>query len=185
MRLETRFSDIGNNPVTLNEAKAFLRVSNTTEDAMITAMVTSATEWCEKYLGRTLRDMTVEALFTDVGTQREFELPFGPVDSVDEVATVYGDGTETALTASQYEVLGLNTKYVNVPYIFTTRTLAGYKFTYTTLADCPSVIKEVIKKVIAELWSVRSVSVEGSNMQEPTMLSIYKLLDPYRVKTWF
>ena len=184
MRLETRFSDIGDNPVTLQTAKAFLRIGNNVEDALITGMITSATEWCEKYLGRTLRDMTVEALFTDVGTQREFELPFGPVDTIDEVATVYGDGTETALTASQYEVLGLNTKYVNVPYIFTTKTLAGYKFTYTTLADCPTIIKDVILDVVSEMWSTRGVTVEGS-VQEVKMLSIYKLLDMYRVKTWF
>ena len=185
MRLETRFSDIGDDPVTLNEAKAFLRVSNTTEDAMITAMITSATDWCEQYTGRSLRDKTVEALFTNLGDQLEVELPFAPIDSIDEVLAVYGDGTETEITSTQYQVIGLNSKFVTFPFIFTTRSLAGYKVTYTTLEECPTPVKDVIKKLISELWAVRSISVEGANMQEPQMLTYYKMLDPYRLKTWF
>ena len=76
MKLETRFSLVGDNPITLAQAKAHLRVAtaNTSEDTMITAMIDSATEWCERYLMRSLREKTVEALFTD--TNGVLELGF-------------------------------------------------------------------------------------------------------------
>lgn len=191
MRLETRFSGVGDNPVTLAEAKARLRVAtaNTTEDAMVTTMIDSATEWCERYLMRSLRTKTVEALFTDMNGELLLDLPYAPVNTISEVLAVYGDGTSTEIIAGSYSEIGLNERQLQVPYLFTTRGLKGYKVTYTTLAQCPSAVKDVILKMVAEMWAVRSVTVDSSGsqggLQEPQMLSMYKLLDPYRLKTWF
>lgn len=187
MKVESVFSNVGNNPVTLTEAKAHLRVGNTTEDTMISAMIDGATEWCEQYLGRSLRTATVETLFTNLGSDRVLELPFSPVDEITEIVAVYGDETEVAVTSTQYTVEGLKKKTVTVPWIFSTKELVGYKITYTTTADCPSMVKEAIKKLIAEMWSVRAVSVDTTQggMAEPTLLSVYKMLDLYRTKTIF
>lgn len=186
MKLETRFSLVGNNPITLAQAKAHLRVAsaNTSEDTMITAMIDSATEWCERYLMRSLREKTVEALFTDTNGVLELDLPYAPIDTISEVLAVYGDGTTSEITAGSYSEIGLNERQLQVPYLFTTRGLKGYKVTYTTLNECPSGVKDVILKMVAELWAVRSVTVDGQ-IAEPQMLSMYKLLDPYRLKTWF
>jgi hypothetical protein len=83
MKLETRFSLVGDNPVTLAcRPRHALRVAtaNTSEDTMITAMIDSATEWCERYLMRSLREKTVEALFTDTNGVLELDLPYAPID---------------------------------------------------------------------------------------------------------
>lgn len=186
MKLETRFSLVGDNPVTLADAKARLRVAtaNTSEDTMITAMIDSATEWCERYLMRSLREKTVEALFTDTNGVLELDLPYAPIDEVTEVLAVYGDGTTSEIASGSYSEIGLNERQLQVPYLFTTRGLKGYKVTYTTLDECPSGVKDVIFKIMAEMWTVRSVTVDGQ-IAEPQMLSMYKLLDPWRNKTWF
>jgi hypothetical protein len=39
-------------PVSLDEAKAFLRVTSTSEDDLITELITAAREWCEEYCRR-------------------------------------------------------------------------------------------------------------------------------------
>jgi len=80
-------------PVTLAEAKAHLRVDASDDDAYILGLITTAREWCEEYLDRTLVStqwvMRLDK-FPDDGTM-DVELPRPPVVS---------SGTATAVSVT-------------------------------------------------------------------------------------
>jgi hypothetical protein len=64
-------------PVTLNEAKLYCRVTNTADDAQIEMMITQARQAIEKATGLCLVQRNVSVWFSNLtGT---FQLPFGPV----------------------------------------------------------------------------------------------------------
>ncbi len=70
-------------PVSLADMKLYLKITTTADDALIQAMIDSATEWGEKYTGRDFRAITWDLLldrFTD-----RIELRRDPVASVTTV----------------------------------------------------------------------------------------------------
>lgn len=103
MKVESTFSSIGTEPITLSEAKAHLRVSNTQEDTMITRMITSAREWAERYCNRAFIDKTVTQYVSEPGDTTEFDLIHVPVATITSVKRIDKEGTATTLT--------LNTNY--------------------------------------------------------------------------
>jgi hypothetical protein len=81
-------------PVLLADAKAFLRVSVTTDDALISSFITAARQYCEGYLGRQLINATYKFSFDTFplysGTQ--FPWPFlqqVPVAGAYQLGTYY------------------------------------------------------------------------------------------------
>lgn len=74
-------------PITLDDVKAYLRVTSADEDAKITAMIPRARLWIEDYTGLALVQREfVERRRTEHGAIRLFK---GPLVSVDSVT--YGD----------------------------------------------------------------------------------------------
>jgi uncharacterized phiE125 gp8 family phage protein len=86
-------------PVTLAEAKLHLRDDGTTEDALITALITAAREYCEGYTGRALATQTIEAYLDGFPCRHEIELPHPPLQSVTLVKYTDSAGAETTMTA--------------------------------------------------------------------------------------
>ena len=52
MKLEIITQPTGTDIVSLNDAKEFLRVDHTDEDATITALINAAVQHCQDYTGR-------------------------------------------------------------------------------------------------------------------------------------
>ena len=63
-------------PVTLSEAKAYLRVGYDSEDAYITALITAARQWVESHTAVSVITRTVSCTVELYGS---IELPYGPV----------------------------------------------------------------------------------------------------------
>lgn len=67
-------------PVTLDEAKAWLKVTNTDDDDLITALITAARAICEGYTSKSFVERTVTAVLrNDLGN---IKLPYGPVSNI-------------------------------------------------------------------------------------------------------
>jgi len=64
-------------PVSLAEAKAYIRVSSTVDDAQIQVMIKQAREAVETATGLTFVPKTVSLWFNNI--DGNFEIPFGPV----------------------------------------------------------------------------------------------------------
>ena len=93
-------------PVTLAEAKLHCRVDGTDDDALITALITSATEMCEQQTGRAL--MTQTWLLTLDEFPTEIELTRVPVQSISSVTyTDTAGATQTLSTGSNWRLLDL------------------------------------------------------------------------------
>jgi uncharacterized phiE125 gp8 family phage protein len=89
-------------PVTLDEAKAHLRVDATADDALINALIVAAREYCENWTGRSLPRQTFKlTLDTFPAT---ISLPRPPLVSVTHVKYIDTNGTQQTLASTEYRV---------------------------------------------------------------------------------
>jgi uncharacterized phiE125 gp8 family phage protein len=72
-------------PISLNEAKAHLRITHAYEDAQITRMIRSARDYCEQYTRRALITQTLTAVFAGGRDSTDIWLPREPIQSVTAV----------------------------------------------------------------------------------------------------
>lgn len=88
--------------ITLDELKAFLRIGNGEEEALLAGLARSACEACEAFTGRVLiaREMD-EMLAASNGWSR---LGVAPVRAIDGVAGIAADGAADALTADAFAI---------------------------------------------------------------------------------
>lgn len=98
---------VGQEPVSLADAKAHLRVDFTDDDSYISQLITAARKAIENYCHISLVEKTVtltieaqeqlRSIFQQPFQVREmfneFELPYGPVRSVDMVTSIDSDGS--------------------------------------------------------------------------------------------
>lgn len=90
-------------PVTLEEAKAHLRIDYDAEDALITSYIAVAREHCEVVTGLALAPATWEARL-DAFPAGAIELPYPPLVEVESVRYVDAGGDEVQLDAGAYKV---------------------------------------------------------------------------------
>lgn len=91
-------------PVSLPEAKLHLKVETdvTTDDTLITNLVTAAREWCEAYEGRKYMTQTL-TVYLDA-FEPVINLPYPPVQVVNSIMYVDLAGAEQELSKSLYTV---------------------------------------------------------------------------------
>lgn len=75
--------------VTLSTAKSHLRVTSTSEDAIIQAYLNAATAWIERFIGKKLTAGAVTEYFTEFGDF--LQLSYGPFDTITGVTVTYTD----------------------------------------------------------------------------------------------
>ena len=180
-------------PVTLAEAKLHCRVDGTDDDALITALITSATEMCEQQTRRAL--MTQTWLLTLDEFPTEIELTRVPVQSISSVTyTDTAGATQTLSTGSNWRLLDLGdfsmARIVPV-YGYTwpaTRAQNNvvsvqYVAGYASAAAVPESIKQWIKLMVSTMYENRETEAYSSRAVSTTvqMQFVDRLLDRYRV----
>lgn len=88
-------------PVTLQEAKDWLKVDSSADDDLITALITAARIHAEKYTGRVLISQTIEEHFDCFPASGVLYLGFQPT-AVTAVTYLNTDGASQTVTASDY-----------------------------------------------------------------------------------
>lgn len=86
-------------PVTTADMKSFLKISTSTDDVLIYAMLEAATEWGESYTRRSFRAVTWNLLLDEFADR--ICLRRDPVASVTHVKHLV-DGAQVTVTASDY-----------------------------------------------------------------------------------
>jgi uncharacterized phiE125 gp8 family phage protein len=89
-------------PVTLAELKAYLRIATSEEDALLAALVRSAADTCEAFLGRLLIQREVEEVLAP--PRAWTRLGAAPVSAILAVSALGDDGSATPLPASSYAI---------------------------------------------------------------------------------
>lgn len=176
-------------PVSLAEAKLHLRVDDSAEDALITALIASATEMAEQATGRAVMAQTWEVTFDAFPSA--VELSRVPVQSVTSVKYYDIDGVQQTVASNLYSVDTANDYgYAYVVPAFNTswpatqdiinavavRYVAGY-------STVPEPIKSWIKLAVGVLYENRANETYVSRVAAGSVkLTVGdRLLDRYKV----
>jgi len=181
-------------PVSLDEAKAHLRVDTTDEDVLIRALIQSVTEHLDGWagtLGRCLVEQTWRMSFSAFPSCGLLRLPLAPLASSPAIAVTYFDdanATQT-LSSSAYQVaeddLGpllhlAQSQTWPTTYERVDAVSVSAKFGYGAAADVPASIKAAILLMVGDLYINREAKISNKLVMNPTAAM---LLAPYR-RTW-
>lgn len=166
-------------PVTLAEAKAYSRIDGSSEDALITSLITMARTHCESFISKCIVLKTVE--INSFTFPYQFQLPYGPLTNelnVTKCVTLDQNGVETPLN---YQVnAGL------FPKLFILGGAQSYKFKLVYIAGMTTVpedIKLAIKMMVNTLYERREDFSDLQAIESP--LGVKALLMPYKTYNWF
>ena len=91
-------------PVTLDEAKAHLRVTDSAQDSYIQALIRAAREWCEEFQGRAYLQQELVLHLERWPSGRSIRLPRPPLAEVVSVEYTRADRTIATLDPAIYLV---------------------------------------------------------------------------------
>ena len=180
-------------PVTLTEAKTHCRVDGTDDDALLTSLITAATQHISDgkngWLGRALITQTWELLL-DTFPTNEIRVPLPPLQSVTFVKYVDEDGVTQTISASDYEVDLASEPGWIIPVIdvdwptpmqtinaVTVRFVCGYGNATT---DVPEAIRAGMLLLIGHWYAQREAVVVGQQAAVVLPMAVEALLMPYR-----
>lgn len=146
-------------PVTLDEAKLWCKVTHTVDNALITALIVAATQKAELFTNRIFIERTIQGEFAGFEcSQHEkgyfIELRRSPVQSVTSVK-VYIDDVLTTISADEYNLKSVHGfsrivfEEVNdnpdyIPYPYQVVFVAGYGLAVAVLEPVKLAIKEAV-----------------------------------------
>ena len=160
-------------PITASEAKAFLRITGSAEDTLVSRLITTAREAAESYLQRSLVTQTWKLSYDDYAPSRIL-LPRGPVQSITNVKLIARDGTEIAVDPDAYylnagkELLVLEAPLIG--HMIEVTYITGYG----AASAVPSAIRQGMFSHIAEMYEKRAEAL-------PRSRNAQALYQPYRI----
>ena len=166
-------STVGNEILTGQDVKDYVRIDTASDDNIISAMITQARIWCENYISRDI--VGKNRTYYLPTTNGVFDLPFGPVASI---STVNVSGTDT----TAFEILGLDNETIELDG----GSAEHVKVTYITEGLNDSLIKQAMLQLISTYYDNRANFIEGAskgigkNVEIPTntkvILTSYKTM---------
>ena len=172
-------------PVSLAEAKTYLRVDHGDEDSLISSMITAARRFAEDYTRSALIAQQWSLALDKAPAGRFITLPRGPVMSVVSIVTVDDNDISTPFDLGQV-VLSLRDGKVHLKdtasWPTSTRVTDGITITWqagygASASDVPAPIRQAILQLVAQMYQDRSVLPAGAVATHPT---VSLLLSPYR-----
>lgn len=163
-------------PVTLDQAKAWLRLeSGGDEDALIASLIPAARARAEWHTGRAFVTQSW-TLWLD-RADGVIEIPLPPLQSVASVTFYAPDGTPTVLDSGTYSVAGQRIILNAPPQNMRAANGIAIAFTagYGDAEDVPPAIAQAILQIVSALYDHRG------NDAAPTPDAALALLAPYRV----
>ncbi|MFO1243110.1 MAG: head-tail connector protein [Rickettsiales bacterium] len=158
-------------PLTLAEAKLYLRVDGSSEDTLITQLITAARETAEAYLRRSLITQQWKLTYEEYFPQRTY-LSMGPVTSIVRVSKKTKAGAVTDVSTAAY-YLGVPDQLVLTEVVAENTVEVVYGAGYGTSSDVPQAIRQGMLAHIAAMYDGRS---EATALPE----SSKALYQPYR-----
>jgi uncharacterized phiE125 gp8 family phage protein len=162
--------------VTLADAKAHLRVIRTDEDALITAYIAVATEFCERYTNQQLITATLKYTVDGFPLDRSaIEIPRPPLQSVEKIEYTDDDGDEQELDTDDYTVITSSVRGRVIPSHGKSwpraNRQASVRITYKagfgdTPATVPTMMRHSILLMVYNLFDQRAPVITGSISKE-------------------
>lgn len=161
-------STIGNEILTAQEVKDYVRIDTEADDNLIAAMIIQARIWCENYISRDIVPKN-RTYYLD-NTNGIFDIPFSPITSISEISI---QGTVT----TDYEILGLNNETIELDQGPADRV----KITYITEGINDALVKQAMLQLISTYYDNRADfddNAKGAINEVPT--STRKILSSYK-----
>ena len=158
------YTDITEEPVSVAEAKLFCRVTGTEEDEIFLLLIQSARQLLEKYTQCSFAEKKIHCTWVESREDDTYELPYGPIISVDAVYRIDEEATEEAMTLnSDYYVYGDQdaklkiSRYWSSGVISTTSVRVEYTAGYggSGVEALPNPLKLAILKQVATDYELR------------------------------
>lgn len=144
-------------PVTVEEAKLYCRVTNTIEDDLMAELITQSRQAVEKASGLSITPKIVTVWFTNLATM--FQFPFGPINTF----TSLTDNNDVVLLPAAYKLIG--GEYPSLKY----PAYADMKAVYTTgMEVVPKELKIAILDQINYGYENRGMDVNDMGICEKT-----------------
>lgn len=161
----TVISDVVTEPVSLTDAKNWMRITNyTSDDSMIRELLQSARIHIEKLCGRSLASKVLKAnieLTGSIPSVWMIDLPYSPLGCINEVKKKTGMNTYELLTENEeYEVIG-GKLWLYSAGIYSIKYQAGYSM-------LPEDLKNDILTLTAWMYENRGKQMNADNAPTPT-----------------
>lgn len=156
-------------PLTTAEAKAHLRVTDTSEDSLIASYIVAAREWVENYTGHVLVERELTASFTEFGDF--LTIHSAPNVVIDSIAYLDADGNVADFAYFAYPA-GINPVKIypldNWPTIDdNSAILVTYTAGYASASDVPQALKQAMLLLIAAWHQQRGTNADAPVQEVP------------------
>ncbi len=178
-------------PVSMTRAKTHLRVENTADDLLISALITTARVYVETTTRRQLIRQRWRIVYDSIARGETICLDLAPLIEVNAVRVYNGNGQAHTLSESEYVVDLLSAPArlrLNVGSAAqASRPFNGFEIDawagYGADADSvPAPLRQAILQLVAHWYEHRSVVTSGmSAVAEPD--GVAALMEPYRMVT--
>lgn len=158
-------------PVSLPEAKAHLRVDITDDDALISALITAAREYCEGFQNRAYITQTWQLWLDSWPEGSEIRIPRPPLQAVNSVKYYGADNTEYVLPPADYIVdnksepgrivLACGKSWPGVTLRPANAICVEFVAGYGAPADVPQRVKQAILLLVGHWYETREIAVVG------------------------
>lgn len=171
-------------PVTLAEAKLFARIDDSTDDALVTALIAAARQAIEAYTRRALITQTWTATLDFLPGAIAYCLAPRPLLSVTSIKGLNEDGTETTLNPATDIILDASNAKIGVkstaPSLSSDRTTNAFEIVYVAgygdAAAVPEWAKTAVKQLVATWYEHRESVTEKGAKEIPLLTKL--ILDP-------
>lgn len=168
----SRVSAPASEPVTLAEAKLYLRVDGSGDDALISDLIVAARMDAEQWMRRSLVTQGWKLTVAN-SSEESLSLPMGPVQAVSQVVARAQDGTARTLASNLYR---LEQGVLVLCMMPTEATIeVSYNAGYGHAGQVPRPIKLGLLSHIAALYDNRGEAGTGSMAEQSQ-----RLYAPYR-----
>jgi len=156
-------------PVTRSEAKLWLKVDTTADDALIDALIESARVWVERHCNIGLLPQTITEVYDSWPEGREFDLTITPLREVSAVTYIDSNGSQQTLSSSNYIVdsyqrpARVQLKYSQIwPTLYDqmNSVSAIYTVGYDAASAVPGPVITAMKLAIADAYENRQDSIK-------------------------
>lgn len=163
-------------PVSLEEAKAHLRIDHDDEDDLIESYIDAATKYRELVVGEAFVNQEWELTLDSFPANGAIQIPLGPLRDVTFVNYDDPDGLETTLDTDDYAIDTVSrdgwvvlASGASWPTILEAINAVRVRFTagYGTAADVPASIKQAILLDVGDFYENREAKTASNLVVNP------------------
>ena len=175
-------------PLTLDEAKTYLRIDTTDEDTLIQSLIVAARVHVEQYINKKLMTQSWSIFLSQWPDGKVLELPLYPLQAVNHITTYDENGTGHVWSSENYSVdirsepgrVLSKTKWPDIAHptnSIEVNCTVGYS---GDREDIPEPLRQAIRHLVVHWYENRGpVSLGDNALHIPS--TVHSLLTPYKV----